>query len=148
MAPALAACPEEARPQAMARFAVRRPHLNEARPLAAAARAAGVPLRSVPRWLARYRVAGVVGLGRAQRSDTGQRKLPAKLVALLEGLALCTPRPSIAAMPRPMTALATPRPWAPPSYGSVYGIVRRWRPALVPLAQNGPAAFRDRYALV
>src|SRR6266568_8439389 len=62
LAPALAACTEEARQQAMARFAVLRPHLNEDIPLSEAARDAGVPLRSVQRWLARYRVAGLVGL--------------------------------------------------------------------------------------
>ena len=100
------------------------------------------------RWLARYRVAGLVGLVRAQRSDTGQRKLPAELVALIEGMALRKPRPSIAAIHRTMTALATQRQWTPPSYGSVYGIVRRLSPAMVTLAQNGPAAFRDRYELI
>jgi putative transposase len=148
MALALAACPEEARQQAMARFAVLQPHLNEGVLLTEAARNAGVPLRSVPRWLARYRAAGLVGLVRAKRSDMGKRKLPAELVALVEGMALRKPRPSIAAMHRRMTALATQRNWTPPSYGSVYGIVRRLSPAMVTLAQEGPAAFRNRYELI
>ena len=113
-----------------------------------AARDAGVLLRSVQRWFARYRVAGLVGLVRAQRSDTGNRKLPAELVALIEGMALRKPRPSIAAIHRKMTALATKRKWTPPSYSSVYGIVRYLSPAMVTLAQNGPAAFRDRYELI
>ena len=146
--PALAAYTEEERQQAMARFAVLRPHLHEDIPLSEAARDASIPLRSAQRWLARYRVAGLVGLVRAQRSDTGQRKLPAELVALIEGMALRKPRPSIAAIHRTMTALATQRQWTPPSYGSVYGIVRRLSPAMVTLAQNGPAAFRDRYELI
>jgi len=148
MALALAACTEEERQQAMARFAVLQPHLNEGVLLAEAARHAGVPLRSVQRWLARYRAAGLVGLVRAKRADMGKRKLPAELVALVEGMALRKPRPSIAAMHRRMTALATQRNWTPPSYGSVYGIVRRLSPAMVTLAQNGPAAFRDRYELI
>src|SRR5262245_57426032 len=132
----------------MARFAVLRPHLHEGIPLSEVARTAGVPLRSVQRWLARYRAAGLVGLARAPRADTGQRKLPGELVQVIEGLALRTPRPSIAAMHRRMTALATQHHWTPPSYGSVYGIVRRLSPAMVTLAQDGPAAFRDRYALL
>src|SRR6266567_8096472 len=33
-------------------------------------------------------------------------------------------------------------------YSSVYGIVRAWPPAMVTLAQDGPAAFRDRYARI
>src|SRR4029450_9716723 len=148
IAPALAALTEAQRQEAMARFVVLRSHLNEGIPLSEVARTAGVPLRSVQRWLARYRAAGLVGLVRAQRSDMGNRKLPAELVAWIEGMALRKPRPSIAAMHRQMTALATQRNWTPPSYSSVYGIVRRSSPAMVTLAQEGPAAFRNRYELI
>jgi putative transposase len=147
-APALAAFTEAQRQQAMARFAVLRSHLNEGIPFSEVARTAGVPLRSVQRWLAHYRAAGLVGLARAQRSETGQRKLPAELVQVIEGMALRQPRPSIAAIHRRVTALATQHHWTPPSYGSVYGIVRQLSPAMVALAQDGPAAFRDRYALI
>jgi putative transposase len=146
--PALAAFTEAQRQQAMARFAVLRSHIEEGIPLSEVARDADVPLRSVQRWLARYRAAGLVGLARAQRSDTGTRKLPAELVDLIEGMALRTPRPSIAAMHRRITALATKHKWTPPSYGSVYGIVRQLSPAMVTLAQDGPAAFRDRYEFI
>jgi putative transposase len=147
-APALAAFTEAQRQQAMARFAVLRSHLSEGIPLSEVARTAGVPLRSGQRWLARYRATGLVGLARAQRSDTGQRKLPAELVQVIEGMALRKPRPSIAAIHRRVTALATQHHWTPPSYGSVYGIVRQLSPAMVTLAQDGPAAFRDRYELI
>src|SRR4029450_522770 len=147
-APALAAFTEAQRQQAMARCAVLRSHLNEGIPVSEVARTAGVPLRSVQRWLARYRAAGLVGLARAQRADTGQRKLPVELVQVLEGMARRTPRPSIAAIHRRMTALATQHHWTPPSYGSVYGIVRQLSPARVTLAEEGPAAFRDRYELI
>src|SRR6266481_8746091 len=108
-APALAADTEAERHEAMRRFAVLWPHLNDGVPLPEAARDAGVPLRSVQRWLARYRATGVAGLVRAPRSDTGHRKLPAARVDMIEGLALRQPRPSVAAMPRSMLALATQR---------------------------------------
>ena len=146
--PALATFTEEEREQAMARYAVLRPHIDEGIPLSEAARDAGVPLRSVQRWLARYRASGLVGLARMKRSDTGNRKLPAELVDLIEGMALRKPRPSVATIHRRMTALAAKRKWTPPSYGSVYGIVRHLNPAMVTLAQDGPAAFRDRYELI
>jgi putative transposase len=146
--PALAACTEAQRQQAMARFAVLRSHIEEGIPLSEVAREAAVPLRSLQRWLARYRAAGLVGLARAQRSDTGTRKLPAELVAVIEGMALRKPRPSIATMHRRITALAAQHHWTPPSYGSVYGIVRHLSPAMVTLAQDGPAAFRDRYEFI
>src|SRR5437660_1550565 len=101
-APALAADTEEERQEAMRRFAVLRPHLNDGVPLPEAARDAGVPLRSVQRWLARYRATGLAGLVRATRSDTGHRKLPAELVEVIEGMALRKPRPSVAAIHRRM----------------------------------------------
>ena len=147
-APVLAAYTEAERHEAMRRFAVLRPHLNDGVPLPEAARDAGVPLRSVQRWLARYRATGVAGLVRAPRSDTGHRKLPAELVEVIEGLALRKPRPSVAAIHRRMRELATQRQWTPPSYSSVYGIVRDLPPAMVTLAQDGPVAFRDRYELL
>ena len=68
MEPALAACTEEERQEAMGRFAVLRPHINDGVPLPEAARDAGVPLRSVQRWLARYRATGLAGLVRASPS--------------------------------------------------------------------------------
>ena len=136
IAPALAACTEEERQEAMGRFAVLRPHINDGVPLPEAARDAGVPLRSVQRWLARYRATGLAGLVRAKRSDTGQRKLPAELVDLIEGMALRKPRPSVAAIHRRMRELATKRKGTPPSYSSVYGIVRHLNPAMVTLAQD------------
>jgi len=111
-------------------------------------RTAGVPLRSGPRWLARYRAAGLGGLTRAQRADTGQRKLSAELVQVIEGLALRQPRPAIAAMHRRVTALAPQHHWPPPSYGRVYGMVRQLSPAMVTLAPDRPAALRDRYELI
>jgi putative transposase len=146
--PALAAYTEAERHEAMRRFAVLRPHLNEGVSLPEAARDAGVPLRSVQRWLVRYRATGVAGLVRAPRSDTGHRKLPAELVEVIEGLALRKPRPSVAAIHRRMCELAPQRQWTTPSYSSVYGIVRDLPPAMVTLAQEGPVAFRDRYELL
>ena len=111
-------------PEAMARFAVLRSHLNEGIPLSGSGTYCRCPAplsAAVAGPLPRRRVGG---LTRAQRSDTGQRKLPVELVQVIEGMALRTPRPSIAAIHRSMTALATQHHWTPPSYGSVYGIVR------------------------
>ena len=54
----LAALGEGGQAQAMARFAVLRPHLEDGVPLTRAATAAGVPLRTAPRWLARYDAGG------------------------------------------------------------------------------------------
>jgi len=54
----LAALNDEQRETAMRRWAVLRPSVEDGVLLAVAAREAGVPLRTVQRWLARYRVIG------------------------------------------------------------------------------------------
>ncbi|WP_091743328.1 leucine zipper domain-containing protein [Phenylobacterium immobile] len=88
------------RRKAMARFAVLRPVLDDEVPLTFAARAAGVPLRTAQRWLARYRMHGLSGLERLTRSDAGVRQTPADLVGLIEGMALKRPRVSAATIHR------------------------------------------------
>jgi putative transposase len=77
-AASFAALDERRREQAMARFAVLRPSLEE-----------GVPL-------ARYRRGGLAGLARPIRRDAGTHRSPADLVALVEGMALKPPRSSAA----------------------------------------------------
>ena len=87
---ALVALSEAERAAATERFELLKPHLHDGVPLARVAKDAGVPLRSLQRWLARYRAGGLAGLARKARSDQGRRRLPTELVGLIEGLALRT----------------------------------------------------------
>jgi len=143
-----AALPEDRRREAMARLVVLRPTLEEEVPLARAAAEADVPLRTAQRWLARYRKDGVQGLARPVRRDAGRRRLPPKLVALVEGLGLQRPRRSAAAIHRRVAEAARAEGWPAPSYAAVHAILAALDPAMVTLAQDGPAAFRDRFELV
>jgi putative transposase len=102
----LAALTEEQRARAMQRWRILQPHIEEKVPLPAAAAAARVPVRTLERWLARYRDGGLTGLARSPRSDRGRRKLPGELVALIEGLALRRPPPSTAAVHRQAALVA------------------------------------------
>jgi putative transposase len=102
----LAGLSEARRQEAMARFAVLRPHLEDDVPIATAARHAGVPIRTTERWLARYRRGGLVGLARAIRRDASGRRFPDDLVALVEGMGLQKPRSSAAAIRRRLLAVA------------------------------------------
>ncbi|MBY0257421.1 Mu transposase C-terminal domain-containing protein [Methylobacterium sp.] len=139
---------EERHRQAQARLDMLRPHLEEGVPLTRAAAEAGIPLRTAQRWLARYREDGPAGLGRGVRRDTGERRFPADLVALIEGMGLKRPRVGAATIHRRIAAIARAQSWRVPSYGTVRAILARLDPALVTLAQDGPAAFRDRYELI
>ena len=102
---------EEGQAQAMAHFAVLRPHLEDSVPLGHAADAAGVPLRTAQRWLARYRRDGLAGLARLGRSDAGARRSPDDLVTVIEGMGLKRPRLSAAAIHRRVPDVAAAQEW-------------------------------------
>jgi putative transposase len=78
-----------------------------------------VPLRTVERWLARYRRNGLAGLAHRRR-DRGQRRcVPAELTAAIEGLALRKPPPTVAFVHRQVCDVAHRHSWPLPSYSSV-----------------------------
>ena len=97
---------EKRRGQAMARFAVLRPHLDEGVPLTRAATESGVPIRTAERWLARYRQGGLIGLARPARCDAGARRVHPEFTGLVEGMALKRPRSSAAAIHRRIGTVA------------------------------------------
>jgi putative transposase len=139
---------EAQRRQAMTRFAVLRPYLEGNVPLACTARDAGVPIRTVERWLTRYRRGGLAGLTRRVRGDVGTHRLPPDLVTLIEGMGLKKPRSSAALIHRRVAKVAEAEGWPSPSYGTVHTILAQLDPAMVCLALDGSATFRDRYELI
>ncbi|UUN30932.1 Mu transposase C-terminal domain-containing protein [Streptomyces sp. FIT100] len=76
----------EAEREALERYRALVPHLHDQVTLKAAATRAGVPYRTLQRWLAAYRQGGLAALARPVRRDKGRRKHPAELVAFIEGL--------------------------------------------------------------
>jgi putative transposase len=78
----------------------------------------GLARRSLERWLWRYRRRGLAGLARFRRAPTAPADLPEDLVALVEGLALGRPPPSLAQIHRQVARLAGERGVLPPSYAS------------------------------
>src|SRR5262245_59692711 len=121
--PGLAELPEAARAEALRRWQVLRPQLEDGVPLPRAAGDAGVRLRTAQRWLARYRADGLAGLARSARADRGTRRLPDELRLLIEGLALRPPGPSAAHVHRVVAGVARDRGWPVPSYATVYAVI-------------------------
>ena len=140
--------PEIGSTEVAKRMAVLRPHLIDGVPLARTAADAGIPIRTVRRWIARYRADGPAGLTRPTRPEAGKRTFSKELVELIEGMALLKPPPSIATIHRRITGLAGERGWRAPSYGTVRSIVVGIDPAMATLAHEGAAVFRDKYELV
>jgi putative transposase len=111
--------------QALERFAILRPALEDGVPQTQIARTHRLPLSTVQRWIKRYREHGLTGLAHQQRSDRGKpRGMPSELVQLIEGLALQTPPRSVAAIHRQVREVANQQGCKPPSYSRVYQIVR------------------------
>lgn len=147
-AAALVTLSERRQAEAMARFAALRPYLEEGASLIETVAAAGVALRTAERWVARFRVNGLAGLARPVRSDAGTRRTHDGLVALVEGMGLKRPRLSAAAIHRQVSEVARTKGWRIPSYGAVHAILARLDPGMVCLAQDGHAAYRDRFELI
>src|SRR5436190_22891558 len=91
--PRLSELTEEQRGEAYERYKLIRESLEEGVPQTVIARESGVPLKTVQRWIRRYREDGLRGLARLGRSDKGkQRGLTEEEVKVVEGLALRKPR--------------------------------------------------------
>jgi putative transposase len=140
---------EADRRRALEQFYWLRPVLEEGVPLQRLARDRGVPLRTAQRWLQRYQRSGLVGLAHRARADRGRpRRMPVELRELIEGLALRTPPPTVAAVHRQARSVAEAHAWPAPSYATVYSIVKALDPGLVMLAHEGPKRYADRYELL
>jgi putative transposase len=142
---------EQARTQALERFKLLQPHLEDGVALSALARQQGVPLRTMQCWLQRYRQHGLPGLCRRPPRPSHSRparRIAPQLVELIEGLALRTPPPSAAAVHRQVLAVAQQHGWAAPSYRTVYGIIREIDPGLRTLAHEGAKVYQEAFDLL
>lgn len=145
----LAGLPGDARKLALDRFRLLQPHLEQDQPLRAVALAAGIPYRTAHRWLAQYRLFGLVALARKTRGDRGERRaVSAKVKEVIEGLALQKPPLPIAALSRQVRRLAQDLGEVAPSYSVVYDIVRRLPADLVTLAHEGAKAYSQAFELI
>ena len=116
---------EENRKVALDCFRMIQPHLEQDQSLQSVADAAGVPYRTAQRWVAQYRLFGLVALARKRRGDRGERRVvSAKLKEVIEGLALQKPPLPLAALFRQVQRLSKNLGEQAPSYGTVLSIVR------------------------
>ena len=140
---------EAQRTQALERFALLRPALDCQMSQTQLAREKQIPLSTTQRWIKHYREKGLAGLANARRSDKGRsRRLPAEAITLIEGLALQKPPRSMAAIHRQVSTIAMEQGWTPPSYDRVRQIIKSLDPALVTMAHQGAAAYREEFDLL
>lgn len=146
----LTALTEAQRAQALQRFTIIRPALEDGITQAQVARTHKIPASTVRRWMMHYRDKGLAGLADAKaRSDKGKsRHFPPEAITLIEGLALQSPRRSMAAIHRQVVTIAAEQGWHPPSYDRVRQIIKNLDPASVTLAHQGAATYREEFDLL
>jgi putative transposase len=126
-----------------------RPFLEDGVALPTIAANSGVSLRTLRRWVTRYRTHGLSGLIRKPRGDLGQRRsIPHTLEQVIEGLALQKPRRTVANIRREAQRICRDQDWPIPSYSTVRRIVGTLDPALTTLAHEGLKAYQEAYDLI
>jgi putative transposase len=146
--PLITDLPEHTRAQAMERFAILRPFLEDGVALTQIATDQQLEVRTLYRWVRRYRAAGLRGLVRQGRGDKGASRLNDDLPLLIEALALRTPPLSAAAIHRQVCTIADQQGWPRPSYATVYATIKRINPGLRTLAHEGTKAYKHVYDLI
>jgi putative transposase len=140
---------EAQRTQALERFVLLRPTLEGQMTQTQLAREQHISLSTIQRWIKQYREQGLAGLANARRSDKGKsRRFSTEAITLIEGLALQTPPRSMAAIHRQVSAIAKEQGWPPPSYDRVRQIIKSLDPALVTMAHQGTAVYREAFDLL
>jgi putative transposase len=145
----LASLQESAREIALERFRIIQPCLEEDRSLSVIARKAGIPYRTIHRWLTRYRRFGLAALARKVREDRGKRRaLSPQLLEVAEALALEVPPLPIAAIYRRICRIAQETGKVVPSYDVIYEVVRKVPTGLLTLAHEGKKAYGTTFGFV
>ncbi|AMT93047.1 transposase [Brevibacterium linens] len=130
------------------KWRILRLHVEDDIPLTILAQDTGLGLRTLQRWHQHYKTGGIAALESQTRHDSGSRRTRPELKAFVERLGLTRPRPSIATLHRLTVKEAKRIGEAAPSYGTVRSILEGLDPAMVTLALDGPAAYRDQYELI
>ncbi|MGP4102434.1 helix-turn-helix domain-containing protein [Nonomuraea sp. KM90] len=146
--PPLAHLTVTAREEAVRRFGILQPHLEDAAALSEVAHTGKISVRTARRWAARYRRGGVAALAPRPREDIGRRRMPEQLQRVIEALALRTPRLSAAAVHRRVQELAPGHGWPVPSYRTVVNVIAALDPALKCLAHEGRKRYADVFELI
>ncbi len=137
------------RAEALSHFQVIRPFLEDGVPLTRIAAECQLQLRTLRRWVQRYRADGLVGLTRPIRKDTGQRRaVTAQMQHFIEGLALQKPQRTVATIQREVSRIAKEQGWKTPSYSTVERIVQQLDPALMTFAHQGSKVYREEFDLI
>ena len=147
VSPILTALSEAERALALERYKIIHPILEKDVSIRQVARDHGILVRTVYRWVQRYKKHGFAGLARQHRKQYA-RSLSMEFQQLIEGLALQNSALSITAIHRKAIIAAKGMGIVPPSYRVVRSVIERIKPSLVKLAREGAKAYSESYDLI
>ena len=102
----------------LGRWRILRLHVEDGIPLTALASDTGTGLRTLQRWHHLYKIGGVAALELQPRADAGARRIPAELVAFIEGLALSSATNAIKRSQKTATKRSNPHARTPSITGA------------------------------
>lgn len=147
--PFLAGLSEDEREEALARYQVIAPLIQIAKPTSNewqdAAQWGGCSVRTLKRWVKRFRRHGLSGLARKRRRDRGQRHTPAEIQRLIEALYLEHGHRSYQTVHHLVCTYAEEHNLPTPSYTVVRGICHALPADVVCMAREGAQAWRDQF---
>ncbi|MGB0985196.1 MAG: Mu transposase C-terminal domain-containing protein [Saprospiraceae bacterium] len=136
-------------PSAFNKYQIIRPYLEQGVSLSRIAKTKDLNLKTLSRWVKKYKISGLKGLERKPRSDKGKRKLITKeLEEIIEALILKKPPLSLAAIHRKAVEIAKKGKFQLPTYRVVWDIAHQLDPALVVLAHKGHQIYGQTYELL
>lgn len=134
---------------ALSKYLIIKPYLAQESNLSAISNAKGVAIRTLQRWIAQYKKAGLQNLNRKKRSDLGQyRKVTEQIKGMIEGLFLHKQNISIANITRKINEYYKEQSIAPVNYYTVRKIVQNLPEDMVTLAKYGDKAYMDKYEII
>lgn len=138
----------EKRDEAVERFQLIQPFLEDGILLTELSKQRVIPLRTLRRWVAQYRKHGLAGLAHKHRSDQGQHRMPLVLQQLIQGLVLQKSPPTVAWIHRTIENVCRSYGWETPSYVTVVNVIEDIDKGLLTLAQKGTKAYEEAFDLL
>lgn len=132
---------EKIRSQALEKFKIIRPFLESEATLTNISTENSIPLRTLERWVERYRNNGFIGLARKDRKK-GHR-VSKEMQMIIEGFALKVPPLSAATIHRNVKDIARSKGQKAPSYQTVRRIIAGLDPSLIALAREGKKEYKN-----
>lgn len=125
------------------------PSLSQDVSITELSRTHNIPVRTLRDWKKKFINLGLPGLDHIKRKDQGTRRcMSQQMQELIGGFAILKPKLKITAIYQKIVLLAERANQKPPSYTTVYNVVRKIKPALITLSHEGVKAYRQKFELI